>query len=267
MPLVVAHGLPKSGSTFLYNVAREAAAIANGTTHYKSKEAFFGKGQMPDFIYELTDDVVDRILRELPEGAFFVLKTHGKLSPSLGGRVAAGQVLAFTSFRDPRDTVIAMLDAGVRDRERGADRSFAKMRSVEDTLQPVKHGFAVAHEWMTCERVLQVPYYLIAAEQDFTIRLLVRYLGLEFFCRALTAHFAVNREQRITEFNKGIADRFIDDLPPDDTLRLTQDFSTEIADTDRLTATWMSRYGYRMLYNRLAGVREKRLAALSSRVN
>jgi hypothetical protein len=141
------------------------------------------------------------------------------------------------------------------------------MTSVKDTLQPVKHGFAVARDWMTCERVLQVPYYLIAAEQNFTIRLLVRYLGLEFFSRALTAHFSIHREQRITEFNKGIADRFVDDLPPDDTLRLTQDFAAEIADTDRLSAQWMSRYGYRMLYNHLAGLREKRLAALSSRTN
>ena len=120
---------------------------------------------------------------------------------------------------------------------------------------------------MTCERVLQVPYYLIATEQNFTIRLLVRHLGLDFFWRALTAHFSINREERITEFNKGIADRFIEDLPPDDTLRLTQDFAAEIADIDHLTAMWMSRYGYRMLYSHLAGLREKRLAALSFRIN
>jgi hypothetical protein len=262
MPLIIAHGLPKSGSTFLYQVAKEAVAAGNGLEHYAAKEKFFPGMEVPDYVPNPTDDVIAPILATLPPNASYVLKTHGKITPSLKAQLAAGKIKAFLSFRDPRDALVSMLDAGARDRAENPDRFFAKLKKVDDAIRPVEHDWLRIRDWARCPQVLKIPYYLIAAEQDFVVDRLCRFLGAQSAAATIAARYAADKAGKITEFNQGVADRFLSQLSRADLLKLSDKLKGTIREVDALTARCMAESGFRLLYQNLHQRRQARLLAL-----
>lgn len=249
MVLVIAHGLPKSGSTFLYSVAKDALAAQTGMTPSETRRRFFGEANVPSFVDDPTDAFVDKVLHQLPPEASFVIKTHGALTPHIATLIQSGAIKAFASFRDPRDTIIAMLDAGEADRRSGSDRRFfASMRSVDEAIDPAKRQWARAQNWLNSPGVLRIPFYLIAREQDFVIAMLCDHLGVPLSTPAVQASYAHRSREAIPQFHKGIADRFLTDLPPGDVRRLTEIFAGEIREADDLSERTMQELGFRSLW-------------------
>ena len=99
------------------------------------------------------------------------------------------------------------------------------------------------------------------------VRRVCEYLGAGYCYHNIARRFGSDKKTRITEFHKGVADRFLEDLSPDDILALTDQFAGIIAETDALTAYWMKFYGYRMLYQMLATHRDRRIQALRSNMS
>ncbi len=263
MPLIIAHGLPKSGSTFLYQVTKEIAAQINGFSHYKGKEVFFPGMNVPDFVQDPTDEFVDSLLARLPPGAAFVVKTHGRITPLLASRIGSGKIKVVMSFRDPRDTVISMLDAGASDRSKGNKRFFTKLYDVDDAIGPAKSGWKTVRGWFDCPNLLLIPYYLIAARQSWVVDRLCEYLGAAQSRHRINADFSRDKHSRITEYHKGVADRFLDDLTPSQVQMLGRKLSVEIAEADALAEQRMAELGFRMLYHHMRQERDSRLAAIA----
>jgi hypothetical protein len=262
MSLVVAHGVPKSGSTFLYQVAKDITEAINGFSHYEAKNRFFPGMEVPDFVAQPEDAFVDSLLERLPPGAAFVFKTHGRITPKMASRLRSGRVKAMMSFRDPRDTAISMLDAGVKDREKGRDRSFAALHEVEQAIGPTRHGWRIARDWIDCPNLLLIPYYLTATNQRWVVDRLCDYLGAAWGRYRINAKYAHGKDAKITEFHKGVADRFLDDLTPSQIERLGEKLAREIDEVDALTARWMGEYGFRLLHRHLKDERDRKLASL-----
>ncbi len=250
MALLIAHGLPKSGSTFLFQVAKDVAASINGLSHYQAKAAFFPGMDVPDFVQQPDDEFIRHLVERLPRGAAYVVKTHGAMTPLLKSAIAAGDIRAVVSFRDVRDTIISMLDAGESDRRKGANRFFGTLHRMEDAIGPARHGWRVAREWVRCEGALPIPYYLTACDQNTVIRKICDYMGASRSFYSIFPRYLSNKASKITEFHKGVADRFLDDLPPHQVVALTRTFSEMICENDLLTEHWMNAYGYRLLYQK-----------------
>jgi hypothetical protein len=266
VPLIIAHGQAKSGSTFLWQIAVAAAARANGLPQHQYRKTIFPDGvETHDFATQPTDEIIMTIEKYLPDEKFYVLKTHGSITPLISERVKGKGLIAFTSFRDPRDCVISMLDAGVKDRAKNNDRFFGKLLEVKDALRPVKFEWSArAREWTKCAGVLKIPYYLIASAQDRVVQLICTRIGLAKFTNDVQAQFRDGGKETITEFHKGIPDRFFDDMSIADVLFTSGYFFYEIAEIDRLTERWMTDFGYREIYNLLHGRREERMLAIRS---
>ncbi len=261
MPLIIAHGVPKSGSTFLFQVAKDVAEAINGVSHYEAKKIFFPGMEAPDFVAEPTEAFIDSLVERLPRGAAHVVKTHGELTPGVAAHLRRRDIKVIISFRDPRDTAISMLDTGVRDRSKGNSRFFTTLNEVGDTLGPARHGWRVARKWLDCPNILPVPYYLTATNQRRVISLVCAYLGAPRSFYSIAPKYEGANRQRITEFHKGVADRFLDDLTPAEISQLSEKLAVEIAEVDALTLRWMNAYGYRLLVQAL---RNKRLARLDA---
>src|ERR1022692_3741652 len=248
MTLIFAHGVAKSGSTFLFQVARDVAAAINGLPHNKAKSRFFPGMDVPDYVHQPADDLIEPLVRLLPPSAAFVLKTHGRITPLIASGIRSGLVKAVVSFRDPRDLVISMLDAGVSDRKKRKDRGFSPLYKVEDALQPVRDGWEAAREWAYFPGTLPVPYLLTATNQDFVIDLVCKYLSAEHCYHSIRERYAHDKETNIREFHKGVADRFLEDLTPEEIAGVSNSLEREIAESDALTARWMQTYGFQPLH-------------------
>jgi hypothetical protein len=263
MSLIIAQGVPKSGSTFLFQVIKDIEEALNGFPHPEAKKRFFPDRAVPDFVGEPSDAFVDGLAGRLPPDRAFVFKTHGKITPRLAARIASGEVKAVMSFRDPRDTALSMIDAGAVARARGRDRNCSNLHQVEDAVRPAKHGWKVARGWFDCPGVLLIPYHLTATNQTWVVDRVCEHLGAPQAAAAINAKFARDKEKRITEFHKGVADRFLDDLAPDQIQQLNTALSREIDEADALTGRCMRAYGFGDLYEQLRDARNARLQSIA----
>jgi hypothetical protein len=264
MPLIISHGLGKSGSSFLFQAAASAAARANGSKNLVrfARETFPESAKITHYAAEPTDEVIDTIERHLPGDKYYVLKTHGRLTPRIAARIQDGTLKTFTSFRDPRDCSIAMFDAGARDRAVSKNSFFATLADLPATFKHVKFGWSVTREWAGCEQTLKIPYYLTAADQNKAIQLVCNHIDLGKFADAVQQEFANPDSTKVWEFNKGVADRFLDAMSTYDLIWSSGYFMDEFEEVDALTEKWMTEYGYRDAYEVMHRRREKRMQAI-----
>ncbi|MBA3810546.1 MAG: hypothetical protein H0X27_02660 [Caulobacteraceae bacterium] len=263
MTLIIAHGLPKSGSTFLFQVAKDVAASINGFPYNKAKTRFFPGMDIPGYVHQPADSIIEPLLRLLPPKASFVLKTHGRMTPLIASGIQSGSIKALVSFRDPRDAVVSMLDAGISDREKGKERGFSLLYKADDALKPLKNGWGMARDWAFFPGVLAIPYLLTATNQDCVIRLICTHLRAGHCVNEIRQRYAEDKAAKITEFHKGVADRFLEALTPEDIVRVTQSLESEIAESDALTARWMRAYGFGALFQDMHDRRQSRLDGLT----
>ncbi|HEY5236832.1 MAG TPA: hypothetical protein VIJ62_00505 [Rhizomicrobium sp.] len=263
MPLVLSHGQGKSGSSFLFQAALLAAETANGMRQKLFGERHFPPGvSVEHYVDTVTDEYAERLLNAIPQGAYYVVKNHGGLSDFVKEKVEAGQILAFTSIRDPRDMAISMMDAGISDHAKGRDNVFTRLTQLSDTLPHLRGGVSSTLQWASCKNVLVTPYYLTATDQNVSLEHLLNHLGLSIHAEKVMQRFAENKAERIWYFHKGHADRFLDDIAPDEIAWLTEELRQEIKQIDALNAQWMAFHGHGALYETLKRSRDDRLARI-----
>jgi hypothetical protein len=259
MPVIIAHGQPKSGSTFLFATATELRSLIDGDNYYAAMKAALGSDAQA-FQARLDAAYVRDVLARAGKKTL-VLKTHGPLTDDLRAMVAAGEVPAFTSFRDPRDACKSMLDAGESDRARGSDRWFASKTRAEELVRPIANQVRDLQSWLDCPQVLALPYYIIANNQDFAVRRLCRHLG-HGALGSLMAGIMQAKKTTVPEFHKGISDRFLTDFPAEEIVFLNRTMAPQIAAYRRVAAERMAALGHRMLHDRLVAMRQARLAEM-----
>lgn len=79
MTVVIAHGQPKSGSTFLYMTSIEIANLVNDEDYYRLHARLFGE-DFPSFMNELPVSLLHEIDKKVGPDRIFILKTHCDLS-------------------------------------------------------------------------------------------------------------------------------------------------------------------------------------------
>jgi hypothetical protein len=246
MTLVIAHGQPKSGSSYLFQIAKGAAECANGERHKTTREKYLGT-EMVGGVDVVTDDMLDRLTSAIPADVHYTVKTHGPLHSGVRAAIATGHITAFTSFRDPRDVCVSLLDAGKTARRQGNAKFFASLTEISQTVRPAAAGHRVMLAWADCPNVLAFPYYLTAGDRNYTVERLLRHIGLSAHTPAMLKQFGTGGTAKVWMFEKGIPDRFIDDAAPSDVAMLTRKLSAEIAATDRLNEHWMMLHGCRQM--------------------
>ncbi|WP_420393070.1 hypothetical protein [Acuticoccus sp.] len=246
MPIVFAHGQPKSGSTFLFQVARRAASLQDRLGERELRQALSDALGEPwrDFQQTVDRALIDRLRARIPPRLTVVIKTHGDLDPALMPLLARQQVRAFTSVRDPRDTALSMVDTGQRDAAHGKPRPYFKaMRTVTqpETLNAQRWAVRRLGPIVGNPFVLTIPHEAIAAAQPRVVRLLLRHLGLERQAREVNAHFASDPHGRIMEYHRGEPLRFRRELTADEVATLDRELAAEIAVVDAITRRAMAR--------------------------
>ena len=76
MPIVIAHGQPKSGSTFLYMAGTILTEMTNNVEYYSFAESVAGP-DFKTFQNEVSADYLENLAQRVPANKTLIFKTHG----------------------------------------------------------------------------------------------------------------------------------------------------------------------------------------------
>ena len=147
--IVVSYGIQKSGSTLAFEMARAVLEL-NGYAQPRLAEGIVN-ARPPgiNMVGPWTDERLSRLV-EATEGWKIVVKTHGSPQALSTSRVldlvGSGDLKIHVVFRDPRDTVLSLLDAGVRARAR-KQAYFSEIRTFDGTIAMLGARLQALRQW------------------------------------------------------------------------------------------------------------------------
>ncbi|MBR0680335.1 hypothetical protein GXW74_07540 [Roseomonas eburnea] len=203
--IVFSCGIPKSGSTLAFQIAR-AVAVLGGHPQWRLPPPLVSPGHRVNF-QQVLDAGLLRQVAERIGGRTLVIKTHD--SPGLEWIAAyrdlaeRGQAKALVSHRDPRDICLALLDAGRRARRRG-EEAFSEFATLDGAAARVGGYLAEMERWSDLPGLLHLRYETCAFRMDEAITAVAEHLGLR--CPHWPVRFYVERIA-FTHRNKALPER------------------------------------------------------------
>ena len=214
--LVFSYGVPKSGSTLAFQIAR-AAAVVGGHPQRLLPLPLRTPGHKVNFQQRL-DPALLRRVAERAGDRILIVKTHDTPGPewvaAYRDLAARGQAAAIINHRDPRDICRSLCDAGRAARAQG-EGAFAE--EVDG--------------WRDLPGLLELRYEVCAFRMDEAITAIKAHLGLRgpaWPVRVYARHIA------FTHRNKAVPERHMAELSP-----------AQRASLDAAFAPYLDAMGYR----------------------
>lgn len=215
--LVISYGIPKSGSTLAYEILR---GILVGAGHPQDvvyndrlESAEPKRGAKRNFLTRITKERLEDVMSQVPQGRIVAVKTHSAFQPDMFRWLEAQQqeraIQVIASYRDPRDICLSLVDAGERLRQRGQEKSFARVTDLEVATGNVERRLVGFRRWAALKGTLRLNYDTVAFEPLKAIEAIDRALGVE------SDHDRVMRyafEEAFTLKNKAKRNRYEDEL-------------------------------------------------------
>ncbi len=199
--LYICYGVTKSASTYLYQLTEEILTVSGlGFCRIRHRAAL----ETSNYYDAISPDLLDRVC-DAARGHPVVLKTHGDLHPEVARRIAAGDVLASASIRDPREMALSMTDHGRRARARG-EEAFSEVGDPLDTLISIDEQIAVFERWAAVTNTEVFTYNQICFDTESTIARVAAQIGVDVDIGRVLAPFA--HRGTIGQFNVGTARRY-----------------------------------------------------------
>jgi len=207
--LYISYGVPKSGSTLVFEITRRAFEV-NGIPQYRLSDNAVCAGHEINFVRDWNDErILDALLTEAEElKSTIVIKTHRSPSERIKELANDGLIVGHIVYRDPRDIALSMLDHGRKARKNG-EIAFSDIRDIMQAMYRVKSRLEQFYEW------LEIPKFFINSYEDmihhsreFETKL-KQQTGLEFNLDDIVSYV---RSNRFTQFNKGVVRRFEEEM-------------------------------------------------------
>lgn len=221
--LVFSYGVPKSGSTLAFQIARAVAFLA-GHSQRLLPPPLSTPGHRVNFQQRLEVDLLHRAAA-LAGDRILVIKTHD--APGAAWQAAyadlasRGRARAIVNHRDPRDICLSLCDAGRLARAQG-DSAFAEFVTLDDAAARVRGYLAEMEAWRGLPGVLDLRYEVCAFDMDRAIAAIRAHLGLPG--RAWPVRLYAGRIA-FTHRNKAVPERHLAELGEEDRQRLGAAFA------------------------------------------
>ena len=233
--LVFSYGIPKSGSTLAFQIARAAARFA-GHSQRLLAPPFSSPGHKVNF-HQVLDPALLAPLAARVGDRVLVIKTHDCPGPDWIAAYRAlavrGAAKAIVNHRDPRDICLSLCDAGRAARAQG-EAAFAEFVTLEDAALRVRDYLGELEAWLALPGLLELRYESCAFRMDEAIDAIKAHLGLRtpnWVVRLYAGHIA------FTHRNKAVPERHARELDAADRATL-----------DAAFAPYLDRMGYRSAY-------------------
>jgi len=230
--LVFSYGIPKSGSTLAFQIAR-VAALFGGHSQRLLPAPLRTPGHKVNFQQVLDPELLERTAARAV-GRVLVIKTHdtpgrawAAAYRALAGR---GEAAAIVNHRDPRDICLSLCDAGRVARERG-EAAFAEFVTLADAAARVQDYLVELEGWRDLPRLLELLYEVCAFATRRAIEAVKTHLGLRSPTWLVRFHAG---RIAFTHRNRAVPERHLAELSGD-----------ERASLDAAFAPYLDAMGYR----------------------
>jgi len=245
--LVICYGMAKSGSTLTFELVK---GVLTGAGH--SQEKVRSSGLKPrargNYILSVTRETVTDIIDSIGPDRIVAAKTHGKFSDDMFGWLEDLQrqrkLQVITSYRDPRDICLSLVDHGDKARNNGR-RGFAAIHDLGDAANLVERAVVKFRKWSALRGAVRLYFDTVAFSPDEAIATIENVLGVS--CdREAAKKYAF--EDAFTQRNKARRNRFEDEMDEEDRTEITARFQEFIEEACvRNDQMWFSRCRERIL--------------------
>ncbi|WP_448871316.1 hypothetical protein [Desulfobulbus propionicus] len=217
--IILSHGMAKSASSFTVQIILGLVnkhCELNGFRNFALGE--FIKSQKSMFVYDETD--IDVIVKSILHNSkftnndFVVIKLHRSCTPFISSLIDSRKIIALSSYRDPRDMALSLIDAGKKDEELGLTR-FTKYKSLEDTIPAIKYQLRCSKTWAASLNTLFIPFVDLASKPYDVANKISNHLSIDFHKSVVDE--LINDKTKIWEYNKGKKIRWIEEFGEMDT--------------------------------------------------
>ncbi|MEL6209844.1 MAG: hypothetical protein AAFR44_06615 [Pseudomonadota bacterium] len=212
--LIFSYGMLKSGSTLAFHYT-SALLDAAGPVQPDLPAEALGAPRRINYVDDVSPGQLGRLWLEAQRlGHPLVLKTHQRPGPAVLPLLRDGRASAHACWRDPRDMALSLMDHGARARARG-QIPFSEIGTLDDALSSILGQIAAFDAWQDAG-ALTLDYADIAFDAETTLD-------------RLAAHHSVSRapidvaalkQDRFTQFNKGVPCRHRTEMSPEDAARI-----------------------------------------------
>ncbi|MBX7187294.1 MAG: sulfotransferase [Vicinamibacteria bacterium] len=214
------YGMLKSGSTFAFELTKEVFR-RSGARQVLLTDAVIRRRDGINFMEQLTPERLRALEQEVWRlNRPMVVKTHGAAIHEVHALLEQEKAMGHCTFRDPRDMVVSLLDAGVQARRRGY-RPFSEIHTIDDAMAVIARQMPAIRSWLDLPNILPIYYDDLAFHTIETIRSIAAQVGVtidpERVRRAIDwreGHRRWGLLKPYTQFNKGLRDRYKTELSP-----------------------------------------------------
>lgn len=204
--IIICYGMPKSASTFAFQLARD---IANTHTSINTVRQKLPEDLDKLFFQELYP-VLPRLQRSIKSEELYVIKTHCFPDAQTLSMIRQGLAKVIISIRDPYDIIVSHKEAGDIERKKAlADqRSFAKLHTYEDIFSIIPKKLLIASSWIEqLDKKLVIKFSDIKNTPQTVAMNIAKFIGVDkkYVNEVLDKYLVEGK--RIVEFNKGIEGR------------------------------------------------------------
>jgi len=230
--IYLCYGIQKSGSTLAFELTR-ALLQSLGQPQERLQIPLIGDDRKVNFlssrkIRDLDRDSVQVIEKILPSPRIITFKTHGAPHDAIRELAAEGRIMGQANFRDPRDNLLSLLDAGQRARQRGRG-AFQNIQSWQAAFDSHRAQLARFEEWMRLPGFIGTHYEEVAFRSESFLRRVATQLQLSLPDDLDLTQLAEQvKATAFTQYNKAIRRRHRDELTINQTLFLLQRFGSHI---------------------------------------
>ncbi len=219
----------KTGSTLCYRLVC-ALCEAHGHLQPELPTGVKKEGAVLNYVSDemlLDLEWIERSREYIDSPQWTVIKTHAPCTPQLAELVKQGKISVIGSYRDPREVILSLKDAGRKAQEKGKGE-FLPIISFHDAMKFHKKGVSKLREWIKAGGVCY-DYYQFAFETVRFLQLLTGQLNLpELAAEELAAIADRVKAAGKTQLNLGRANRFLTDMSISQAAFFTRELHEEI---------------------------------------
>ena len=221
--LVICYGIAKSGSTLTFELVKGVLA---GAGH--SQEKVRCNGLKPrargNYILSVTRETVADIVDSIGPDRIVAAKTHARFPDDMFGWLEELQsqrkIQVITSYRDPRDICLSLVDHGAKAREKDR-RGFAKIHGLDEAADLVERAIPKFRKWSALQGAVRLYFDTVAFSPDEAIKAIENVLGVSCDHEAAKQYAF---EDAFTQRNKARKNRYEDEMDEGDRQEMTTRF-------------------------------------------
>jgi hypothetical protein len=147
------------------------------------------------------------------DGDVIVIKLHRASTAYVASLIESGLIYAVSTYRDPRDVALSLVDAARIDAARGKSR-FTQYASLADTIDTVDYQVECLKSWALIKNVELLSFDEVSSDPQKISKKIAGRLNIPY--NPEIVNDLIKQKSLIWEYNKGVTDRWVSEFGPDD---------------------------------------------------